>query len=217
MFAQTNCRTIRPLPLGIGFTPALPVDEIGWCWAALDGLYDQMERNSQLYRTKAYAGHMMRVLLLAENLPHAAAEISYRGTCAALAKVIETGKAIATSAEIEVHAFPSLPDLDGWRCDQLPEYLGIGQEASEFEHINRARNWLGGLYDDARTAPHDLRVEIVLLWHALPRAEIEQEYLGTSPTIEKMRSAAVALAKRLRTDLVDLDAEVAAKHEPAMA
>lgn len=217
MFAQSNCRTIRPLPLGIGFTPALPVDEIGWCWAALNDLYDQMERNSRLYHTKAYDGHLMRVLLLSENLPHAAAEIGFRGTSLSLGKIIKAGKQIAAGAEIEVHGFPSLPDLDGWRCDQLPEFLGIGQEASEFEHINRARNWLGGLYDDAQTAPHDLRVEIALLWHALPRAEIEQEYLGTSPTIEKMRTAALALAKRLRTDLVDLDAEVAAQHEPAMA
>lgn len=210
MFAQSNCRTIRPLPLGIGFTPALPVDEIGWCWAALDGLYGQMERNSRLYRTKAYAGHMMRVLLLAENLPHAAAEISYRGTCNSLAKIIETGKAIAASAEIEVHGFPSMPDLDGWRCDPLPEFLGVGEPESEYEAINKVRNELDGLFDDARTGPHDLRVDVLLLSHGLSRAEAEMDYLGHSTTLDRIHTRAAAIAGRLGVALVDLDAEVAA-------
>jgi hypothetical protein len=207
MFAQSNH---RPLPLGIGFTPPFPVDEIGWTWAALDGLYRLMEQNSRLYGTKAYDGHLMRVLLLSENLPHAAAEIGFRGTSQSLGKIIKAGKQIAASAEIEVHGFPSLPDLDGWRCDKLPEFLGIGEPESEHDAINKVRNELDGLFDDARTGTHDLRVDIALLWAGLSRAEAEMDYLGHSTTLSRIHDRAAAIAGRLGVSLVNLDAEVAA-------
>lgn len=214
MFATS---TTRPLPLGLGFTPPLPVDEIGWTWAALNDLYRQMEQNSRVYGTKAYDGHLMRVLLLSENLPHAAAEIGFCGTSLSLGKIIKAGKQIAASAEIEVHGFPCLPDLSDWRCDTLPEFLGIGEPESEHDAINKVRNELDGLFDDARTGPHDLRVDILLLWHGLSRAEAEMDYLGHSKTIDRIHTRAAAIAGRLGVALVDLDAEVAAQSEPEMA
>lgn len=214
MFAQSYR---RPLPLGIGFIPPLPIDEIGWTWAALDGLYRLMEQNSRLYGTKAYDGHLMRVLLLSENLPHAAAEIGFRGTSLSLGKIIKAGKQIAASAEIEVHGFPSLPDLSDWRCDKLPEFLGIGVPESEFEAVNKVRVELDGLFDDGRTGPHDLRVDVALLWAGLSRAEAEMDYLGHSKTLDRIHTRAAAIAGRLGVALVDLDAEVAAQSEPELA
>ncbi|GAB5430517.1 MAG: hypothetical protein Devi2KO_39760 [Devosia indica] len=160
----------------------------------------------------------VRLMLLAENLPYASAEIAYRGTSEALHKICQTGKAIASRTGLDVRRdFPSMPDLDGWRCDQLPEFLGVGEPESEHDAINKVRNELDGLFDDARTGTHDLRVDIALLWAGLSRAEAEMDYLGHSTTLSRIHDRAAAIAGRLGVALVDLDAEVAAQPEPVMA
>lgn len=194
----------RPLPV---FFPHVfgTFDAIHLADHMIGQLYEGLTDRGRLTRT--VSGDAERVLLLGTNLHRANAEMAYRGTCDTLLKTRNTAQEIARRSDIELQVDFSMPDLSDLPRDPLPAILGVGEPASEHDPINRVRNQLDGLYDDARTATRDDRVEIALLWHSLPRAEFELDYCGRTATLDRIRELTTAIAQRLGVDLVDLDRE----------